>query len=136
MRVVGDTAETAAKGRGNVALAIVGYSLLLIMLYTFTADEPVVKAYAGASSIATGAIDGWLSPVDPVAAIASKLGAGTTAQTAAVNAGPPLAQGLGKTAKPGRTVTTRRITHPARKAPSSSVFAPLGEAVAGGLLGG
>jgi hypothetical protein len=61
--------DTAATG-----WAVVGYSLALILLYVFVADQNVVSASSKLAGGATAAAKSWLEPTDPIAQLASKLG--------------------------------------------------------------
>jgi hypothetical protein len=76
----------AVKGNGSTGWAIVGYSLVLILLYVLIANKRVVNATSGLVGGATTAVKAWVSPEDPIALLSSRLGH-TPGAAAATSAG-------------------------------------------------
>lgn len=88
----------AAKGGRNIALLIVGYSLLLILVYLVVARKPIVDAIVGGSWIGSYAAKAWVAPVDPLAALGAgkPISSGASSSTSTGSTGPlptPNAQG-------------------------------------------
>lgn len=59
--------------RSNIFLMIVGWSLLLILVYLVTAKKPIVDAIGALGSLGGSAATAWVAPIDPL----TVLGAGS-----------------------------------------------------------
>lgn len=73
----------------SLAWAIIGYSLLAILVYIAIADKPVVSAIGGATGLGTRVVGSWVKPIDPLAAFTNATGLKSTPSTSGTAASAP-----------------------------------------------
>lgn len=81
--VLVEPARGAAKGTGNPFLLVVGYSLLLVLVYLLVARRPVIASIQGLAQIGQTAAEAWVKPVDPLQALGASAPAGSAPGAAA-----------------------------------------------------
>ena len=113
----------AAKGGRNVALLIVGYSLLLILVYLVVARKPIVDAIVGGSWIGSYAAKAWVAPVDPLAALGAgkPISSGASSSTSTGSTGQISAPGAASSL-PNLPPSPTSFAGPNQEPPVSSSF--------------
>lgn len=110
----GSVVETVqGRERGSLGLMIVGWTLLLILVYVLVADKPVVNSLGGLSNVGGGVVKAWVEPVDPISTFTSSLGL-SSSQAASTSPSPGGRTGV--TSTPAGYV-------PGRPAPSPATIA-------------
>lgn len=62
------------RSAGSTGWQLVGYTIALLLLYVVVADKTVVSAGGKLAGGAVTAAQAWITPTDPVALVAGKLG--------------------------------------------------------------